>query len=309
MLKNCRQIIKKICNKNNIKFKLLSKDWVIMLEKDNKTRFITGCKFDLNNHAIGEVLDDKYALYEVLSENNIPTVENNILYPSNNMNDYALDANSSELVKKYFMHHNNNIVLKPCNGTCGLDVYHIVNIDEIDESLNKLFKKNESISYCPYYDIKNEYRVIILNGNIEIVYKKEKPLVKGNGKDSIKRLLLNFNYEYFKDKLDDEVYDIILEDGKLYEYNWKFNLSTGAKASFDIESYDKEEIEKIVKDIIDKIDLRFVSIDIIKTNNEFLVLEINSGVMMENLINMVDDVKVVENIYEKAILLMFDGIA
>ena len=77
-------------------------------------------------------------------------------------------------------------------------------------------------------------------------------------------------------------------------------------ASFDVDSVIKEKIEMIVKDIINKLELKFVSIDIVETDEELLVLEINSGVMMENLINMVDDIKVIENVYEKAILLMFE---
>ena len=55
-----------------IKYKLLSKDWIIMLEKDGKTRYICGYKFDLNGHGIGLITDDKFALYEVLKAKGIP---------------------------------------------------------------------------------------------------------------------------------------------------------------------------------------------------------------------------------------------
>ena len=306
MLNKFRKMIKKICEKNNINYTLLSKDWIIMLKKDNKIRFITGCKFPLDSHSIGEILDDKYALYEVLKENEIPVVEHNILYPNSNTNDYALDSNNSKLIKDYFLRNNNNIVLKPCKGTCGNNVYHITSINDIDKILEILFSKNTSISYCPFYNIKNEYRVIVLNGNIELMYKKHKPIVTGNGKDSIRNLLLQFNYEYFNNKLDDKIYENILDDGEIYEYDWKFNLSNGAIATFDIDDNIKEKIKEIAKEIIDKLELKFVSIDIIETDKELLVLEINSGVMMENLINMIDDTTIIENIYEKAILLMFD---
>ena len=289
MLNKFRKMIKNICEKNNINYTLLSKDWIIMLEKDSKIRFITGCKFPLDNHSIGEILDDKYALYEVLRENKIPVVEHNILYPNNNTNDYALDANNSKLIENYFLKNNNSIVLKPCKGTCGNNVYHITSINDIDKILEILFSKNTSISYCPFYNIKNEYRVIVFNG-----------------KDSLRSLLLQFNYEYFNNKLDDKIYDNILDDGEIYEYDWKFNLSNGAIATFDIDVNIKEKIKKIAKEIIDKLELKFVSIDIIETDKELLVLEINSGVMMENLINVIDDTTIIENIYEKAIILMFD---
>ncbi len=306
MLNKSRKLIEKICERNNITFKLLSNDWIIMLEKDSKTKFITGCKFPLNNHAIGEILDDKYALYCVLKEKNIPIIKHNILYSNSNMNDYAINSKDSKLVNDYFLKNGNSIVLKPCNGTCGQNVYHVTSFDDIDKILEKLFQKNTSIVYCPFYNIKNEYRVIVLDGNIEFIYCKQRPIVKGNGKSSIRNLLLEFNYEYFKDKLYDKIYDTILQDGEIYEYDWRFNLSNGAIASFDIDSNIKFKLEKLAKDVINKLELKFVSIDIIETDEELSVLEINSGVMMENLINMVDDISIIENIYEKAILLMFN---
>lgn len=304
MLYKSRELIKKICEKHSIEYKLLSKDWIIMLKKNNKIRFISGCKFSLNDHAIGEILDDKYALYDVLRANNIPVVEYNILYPRTNNNSYAIDANNSNNVKEYLKKHN-EIVLKPCKGTCGNDVYHITDINEIDEKLDALFSRYSSISYSPYYNIKNEYRVITLNGNIEIIYKKERPIVIGNGKESIRELLLSFNYEYFKDKLDDSVYDKILAGGESYEYSWKFNLSNGSRASFDISNVIRRKIESISKSVIKKLDVKFSSIDIVEVGDNFLILEMNSGVMVENLLSMIDDINTVENVYERAILSMF----
>ena len=65
------KIIKEICDELDINCNFLSKDWVIMLEKDNKNKFITGYKFDLNTQSTSNIVDDKFALYEVLKVNNI----------------------------------------------------------------------------------------------------------------------------------------------------------------------------------------------------------------------------------------------
>ena len=58
----------------------------------------------------------------------------------------------------------------------------------------------------------------------------------------------------------------------------------------------------------DTINIRFASIDIIQTkDNKFLVLEVNSGVMMENFIKQMNNgYEIAENIYKKAILKMFE---
>ena len=303
-MSNFKNIIEKICKKNNIKITLLSRDWVMMLEKDNKTKFITGYKFGLNNHAIGEILDDKYALYDVLNKNNIPVVNHNILYKETNTNDYAIGHNSHDNVKHFFK-DNKEIVIKSNTGTCGNEVYKITNEEEIDEILDKLLSKHVSISYCPYYEIKNEYRIIILDNNIKIIYKKIKPIVTGNGKESIKELLTKFNNPYFENKLEDEKYNRILELNEIYEYSWKFNLSNGAIISFNINDNIIEKLREIANQVLKKIDIKFASIDIVETEKEFLVLEINSGVMMENLYNLIENKQIIEDIYEEAILNMF----
>ena len=90
-----RQIIQEICNEEKINYKFLSRDWIIMLEKEGKTRFVSGYKFDLNSQGTGIVADDKYALYEVLKEKNIPIIEHKIVYNKTNKLDYAMGCNSA----------------------------------------------------------------------------------------------------------------------------------------------------------------------------------------------------------------------
>ena len=67
-----KKMFKEICNELGIKCTLLSKDWIFMLEKDDKRKFLAGYKSSLNDHALGMVLDDKYALFEVLKTLDIP---------------------------------------------------------------------------------------------------------------------------------------------------------------------------------------------------------------------------------------------
>ncbi|MBQ3415795.1 MAG: hypothetical protein IJH39_10780 [Clostridia bacterium] len=112
------EIIKKISNELNIEMQLLSKDYVIMLKKDSKIRFIFGYKFGNNDHALGNILDDKYGTSDILTALNIPCIEHKIFYRESNKNKYALNCNSLETLRKYFLNNNSEIVLKPNNGTC-----------------------------------------------------------------------------------------------------------------------------------------------------------------------------------------------
>ena len=74
------KMIDELSKELNFKYQFLSKDWIIMIEKDDKVRYFSGYKFDLNNQALGMVLDDKYALYDVLKYKKIPVIEYKIVY-------------------------------------------------------------------------------------------------------------------------------------------------------------------------------------------------------------------------------------
>ena len=307
MKNNFKEIIKEICTEDNIKYKFLSKDWVIMLEKDGKTRFISGYKFDLNSHGIGLIADDKYALYEVLKSKNIPVIEHKIVYNKMNNLDYAIGCNTYEYVKEYFEKNNNNIVIKPNDGTCGKNVFNVTDVNEIDIVLDKIFLKNYSISMCPFYKIKHEYRAIMLDGENKLLYTKYLPIVTGDGNKTIRQLLLDFNYDYFIDKLEDSKYDKVLPKNKTFEYNWKFNLSQGSIAKKLNDKLLQDRLIKIAKQVCKEINLKFGSIDMIETtNNELLVLEVNSGVMLENYIRLNPNEYIyAKDIYRNAIKNLF----
>lgn len=190
-------------------------------------------------------------------------------------------------------------------GTCGMNGNRITNLNNLLSFYNSI-TSNSSYSICPFYNIENEYRVIVLNNRIELIYKKELPIVYGNNKNTIKELLDQFNFNYFKNVNDDELKRVLKLNEK-YIYSWKFNLSNGSKPSLKIKDDEKKHILEIVNDILNKINVGFCSIDIIKTiDNKYMILEINSGVMMKNFIQEVTNgYDIAKIIYTKAILEMF----
>ena len=268
-MKNLQRIIKQIALENNLSYEVLSCDLIIKLTKDNKIRYINGYKFGLNSHSLGLILDDKYATYELLNSLNIKVCKHHILFRPNNHNSYAKNYNSFKYCYDLFLKYNKNVILKVNNGTCGDGVYHITTKNKLKKIYNYLLKYNFSISLCPYYNVKNEYRVILLNNEIKIIYEKINPVVIGNGKDKLIDLLKEFNINYFSNKNNLK---------KKINYN------------------------KILKN-----NEGFGSIDIIKTiDNKYYVLEINSGVMIENYIKLTSDgVKKAKKVYEEAVLEMF----
>ena len=285
-----KRMFKEISEELGLKCTLLSKDWIFMLEKEGVTRFLAGYKSSLNDHALGMVIDDKYALYDVLKEKRLPVSEYNIVYGERVLEDYAIGCNNFSYVRKYFYDHNQDIVLKPNDGTCGRDVYRVRDINELEELYNRLTRKYFSINMGPFYHIKNEYRFIVFDGQVRIAYKKNKPVVYGDGISTIRDLLIRFNKRYFTSRLNDPMYDRVLASGEEFEYNWKFNLSQGAVASKidDTDLYNK--LKSIALNSAETVGLRFGSVDIIVTEEgNALILEMNSGVMLENYIEQFSD--------------------
>ena len=309
-MKNLQRIIKQIALENNLSYEVLSCDLIIKLTKDNKIRYINGYKFGLNSHSLGLILDDKYATYELLNSLGISVCKHHILFRPTNHNSYAKNYNSFDYCYDLFLKYNKNVILKVNNGTCGDGVYHITTKKELKKIYNHLLKYNFSISLCPYYDIKNEYRVILLNNEIKIMYGKINPVVIGNGKDKLIDLLKDFNINYFgyKTNLKKNInYNKVLKKDEKFIYDFKYNLSKGSIITEDIDKETKSIISKMAKDVSKKINLGFVSIDIIKTiDDKYYVLEINSGVMIENYIKLTSDgFKKAKKVYEEAILEMF----
>lgn len=300
-----KEIIKDICNELDIKYEYLSKDWLIKLEYNNKIKYLANNKFPINDYVVGKIMDDKYALYEILHNLNIPVCLHHILFNINNNATYTKGCHTKEDILNIYNKYNHDVVVKPNNGSQGKNVYHIKDIDELYEITNKLLETNYSISICPFYHIKNEYRVIILDNEIKLLYKKINPIVIGDGIHTLKELLINFNEYYFKDI---DIPNIILKKNEEYIYDFRFNLSKGSIASLDIDEYLKNKLSELALDVTKKVGIRFASIDIIETtDNELLVLEANSGVTMNKVINFIPKgYNIAKDIYKEAILKMFE---
>lgn len=296
-----RLLVKEICEEENIDYKLISENWVMALTKNNITKCISGYRFPLNDHALGSVIDDKYAFYDLCKLLKLPIIEHHILFnPSS-----KLGKNTRKLLNEYFDIYNKDVVVKPNMGTEGTDVFHITNREELIKVTNNLFLNNFSISICPFYKIDNEYRVVVLNNQTELIFEKHKPVVIGDGIKQVKELLMDLNPYYFKDiNLDN--YSKVLNNNERYEYDWRFNLSKGATAKIVTDKILYDKLSNIALDVASKINGKFLSIDIIKCQDKFYLMEANSGVCICKVCNFIDkDLKLTKEIYRKAINLMF----
>ena len=293
-MKEFNEIIKEICNEENIELITYQGNWLKELRKDNKTRFIVGYKFSLNNQSIGIVVDDKGLFYDTLC-NKLPIIIHHVLF-HNYDSDEILDL---------FHKYNDKVIIKGNNGTCGREVFKIENEKRLFNMIDRLFENQYSISLCPYYDIEKEYRLIVLNNDVKLVYGKENPIVIGDGIKTVKELLIDFNSSYYSfNQVENDNY--IPKSGEKVIVEYRFNLSNGARVNKNIDSELKNKLIDLAKEVIKETNLSFGSIDIVQTtSNELLIMEANSGVMMNNYLLQTNDREMVKNIYKEAIISMF----
>lgn len=292
---NFREIIKKIGEELDIKVTLLSDNWVFALEKNNEIHYIQGYKFDLNDHAIGNIMDDKGLFNDLMKYKDLPTIEQIGFY----------QVYDKDIVLDYFNKHK-KIIVKGNIGTCGENVYLVTNEEDLFNKIDYLLKKQNSISIEPYYDIKNEYRVILLNKEVKIIYGKERPVIIGDGKKTVKELAIEFNEFFLHNKVKNSLY--IPKLGERVELDYRYNLSQGARLFIDIDNELKNKLIDIAKKVTSTLNINFASVDIIHTtDNKLLVLEANSGVMMDNYIRLCPNgYQNAYNVYLEAIKLMFN---
>ena len=294
-MKEYNEIIKEICIEENINLTTYQGGWLKELRKGNKTRYIVGYKFSLNNQGISLIVDDKGLFYDAI-KNKLPIIIHHVLF-----NNYDSDE-----VLNIFHKYNDKLIIKGNIGTCGREVFKITNEKRLFNIIDRLFENQYSISLCPYYDIDKEYRLIVLNNEVKLIYSKENPIVIGDGIKTIKELLLDFNSTYYSNnQVNNPDYVPKLDEKVIIEY--RFNLSNGARVNKDIDIELKNRLIELAKKVVKETNLSFGSIDIIRTtNNELLIMEANSGVMMNNYLKQTKDYETVKEIYSDAIKTMME---
>ncbi len=246
----------------------------MQLEKNKKSTYIYGYKFENNSATTLSICNDKAATYQVLSNNGVASVEHNFFMRYKHTKFSELYTEMLKLLNAHKI-----IVLKNNTGSGGKLVYKVSNKIQLKQALKKLLKHTKFICVSPYVDIQKEYRCIMCDSNVELIYEKVRPSVTGNGKSSIKNLLNELPYKIKPSKTIKLNY--VPKKGEVMTLNWKHNLYYGASAKLNLDNKTKTILTKIAKSATKILKAKFVSVDIVLLDNTYKVLEVNSGIMME----------------------------
>lgn len=217
-------------------------DGVYEFSKNKKKIYIKGKSFGLNTALSAAFSKNKAQTFELLRRNKVKAVPHYEIYQP------AFYAIFGDQVKRNRGRVNAVIkkeklplVLKPAEGSQARDVYLVHNKRQLNRLVKELFIYDKEVVLSPFRDIKHEYRVVVLNGKVELIFDKVK-------KERVRRGKLVFGVTP----------KVLEKTEKPYK-----KLETLAKRA-----------AKVLK-------LEFATVDIIETETEGLeVLEINSNVCL-----------------------------
>lgn len=305
--KDYLEIINEICKKHSISITSFENTSVLRLSYQKEQHFIWSRRFDLNSAIASRLADNKYETSIVLQSCNIPVVE---CYKLSRIGteEYENNPDSNLCVCRKLLEQYGTIVIKPNNSYEGKNVYRCSTMKEVEKALQSIYSSYKFIVATPYINAVNEYRTFILNGTILLIYKKKLPHIIADGKSTLMELLVGQSYDF--EMINHQLYkelNFIPPAGQKIILNWKFNLTQGASCQIIEKSDLYSKLCNLAIKSANAIGISFATIDIIEEENGNLsVLEINSGVAMDQFIQQVPSGKnIATNIYEKAILSMF----
>ena len=295
------KIIKEICAEDGIELSCFSYDWILQLKANAKEMYIIGYKFPNNNAAVEHICNDKAALSDILASHGIPHIEHAYFSVPSRSGYVAPQGSWKEL--EDMLNQYGEIVCKPNVGSGGRNVYRVSSQKELEAAVFNIFSKTSAMAVSPYRDIKAEYRIIIVNSEEGVIYEKIRPVVIGNGKDTIYDLVRSSGI-CMETEIDEDVDTAFIPAlNEKVTLSWRHNLGNGAIPSLVEDIVLREKLTALALSCVLALDISFASIDIIESDHGLEVLEINSGVMMESFAKSTSsNYLTAKNIYRKAIL-------
>ncbi|MCW5877262.1 MAG: hypothetical protein KIS80_00170 [Anaerolineales bacterium] len=307
------ELIKEIAADQRYGLTCFSHDWILRLEKNGATRHIFGYNFEINSATAELLAGDKAAIADLLAHQGIANVPHRLFlhprlsgYVSAKGNWPAMLASAEEFGYP--------LVCKPNAGTGGLGVTLVNNVAELELAVYTLFQKHRGISFSPYLEIDQEFRAIMLDGELQLLYTKRRPHVVGDGQASLMQLIQaaqaggQLSAEAAGQAIENKQNDLqtVPAVGEEVLLGWKHNLGAGSSPQQLGDGPLASQLSRLARQAQQAINIRFASVDIVEVQGEHRVLEINSGVMMEHFVRSQPEHRATAKaIYARAIERMF----
>jgi ribosomal protein S6--L-glutamate ligase len=156
-MRQIEKMLQEISNEENLTYQSLADSWILRVDG----KFVAGYHFAINDAASSALCDDKSATYECLKSAGVPAVPHHFFMSMDKAMLAKIHSASGELV------------LKPNNASGGDDVVRVSTIPDIFGAAENILSKSVSLTVSPFIPFKNEYRVIMLDGEVLLMYRKQ----------------------------------------------------------------------------------------------------------------------------------------
>ena len=284
------EAIRNYCAAHGIAVEVRSDGWLIVMQRGLQRRLALGYDLGLNNAVAHRIANDKAATSEVLSLSGLACVPHT-LFLNPRLHAHLPPAGSWDPMLALLAEHPAGVVVKPNEGTSGRFVFLATGKPKLELAVQRIFESHASLSISPYLDIAQEIRVVLLDETPLVVYSKNRPSVIGDGKRSLLELAIAATsaerraavLRGMTDDLGRDQLDAIVPAGERRMLNWRHNLDSGSRPVLLESGEIRDTCIALATKAARTIGIRFASVDVVHAGRRWLVLEINSGVMMESL--------------------------
>jgi glutathione synthase/RimK-type ligase-like ATP-grasp enzyme len=284
------EAIRKYCAAHGITVEVRSDGWLMVMQRGPQRRLALGYDLGLNNAVAHRIANDKAATSEVLRLSGLACVPH-VLFLNPRLHTHLPPAGSWDPMLALLAEHRAGIVVKPNEGTSGRFVFLVTSRPRLEQAVQRIFESHASLSISPYLDIAQEIRVVLLDETPLVVYSKNRPSVIGDGERSLLELAIaatsaERRAAILRGMTDDpgrDQLDAIVPAGERRMLNWRHNLDSGSQPVLLQSGEIRDTCVALAIKAASTIGIRFASVDVVQVDGRWLVLEINSGVMMESL--------------------------
>jgi len=320
-------LVKKLAPKIGARV-IVEPEWGIVAQiiyPNGVVRSLRYYSLDLNHIASADVAKDKDYAKFFMQKLGYPVAEGETFFKDS----WAKAIKSKRTISsgiKYAKSLGYPVIVKPNSQSQGSGVSVAFNDKEIRSKLLEVFK-SDKIAIIERYLPGNDYRIVVLDGEVISAYERIPLSVIGDGKSSVFSLLkqkqkdfilnkrdtrIDFSDKRIKDKLNKQNLNFksILEKGKQVFLLDNANLSTGGD-SVDVTNTIHKEFQKIAVELTKKMGLRIAGVDVMVTKGNitknpkdcsYFIIEINAAPGLDHYVTTGKAQKeIVESMYLKVL--------
>lgn len=244
--------------------------------------------FPLNFNYASQVAMDKAWTYRVLEDHHVATPRGEYFFTGNYLRPLRGDGHELEDACHFAKKIGYPVFVKQNNSTFGLYADVVYSEEELKAQL-RLIQQKSHIAIIQEVLDQPEYRLIVIDGKVECMYRVRAPRITGDGIHTIKELICAKNEtlkrntlhiaadsHYMKHALQVKGYTLgtVLETGTVFKVSDTNNLACGGEFCEYSETI-PVPISDIAKNVFKAMNLRVMGIDLFYENNIGIVIEVN----------------------------------